>query len=121
MTAVAVLPEAQGALALTGGQDTALLLSSIPALSAGAADNGASAAAQPLVAYRCGTPPVPRMQQEGALPESLRAEKCTWCALGVHFSRHEACEVTIVCMSHKEESVALLCKARGYDIGVGSQ
>ena len=52
VTAVAVLPEAQGALALTGGQDTTLLLSSIPVLSAGTADNGASAAAQPLVAYR---------------------------------------------------------------------
>ena len=52
MTAVAALPEPQGALAVTGGQDTAVLLCSVPALSAGSGDT-APAALQPLVAYRC--------------------------------------------------------------------
>ena len=51
VTAVAALPEAQGALAVTGGQDAAVLLCSVPALSAGL-DISAPAAAQPLVAYR---------------------------------------------------------------------
>lgn len=52
VTAVAALPEAQGALAVTGGQDAAVLLCSVPALTA-LTDESASAAAQPLVAYRC--------------------------------------------------------------------
>ena len=37
---------------MTGGQDTAVLLCSVPALSAGLGDT-APAAVQPLVAYRC--------------------------------------------------------------------
>ena len=63
VTAVAALPEAQGALALTGGQDAVLQLSSFSALAAGNADNGASAAAQPLVAYRCAPLLSPSAQQ----------------------------------------------------------
>lgn len=51
VTAVAALPAAQGPLALTGGQDAAVLLCSVPALAAGPDDSGA-AEAQPLVAYR---------------------------------------------------------------------
>lgn len=73
--ALAALPSAQGALALSGGQDAALLLSSVPALSAGAADNGASAAAQPLVAYRCGTPVGP--------PPQHAQDPLVYCVLGV--------------------------------------
>ena len=52
VTAVAALPEAQGALAVTGGQDAAVLLCSVPALSASLDTPQPAAAAQPLVAYR---------------------------------------------------------------------
>ena len=51
VTAAAALPEAQGPLALTGGQDATILLSSVAALAAEPDDAGA-AEAQPLVAYR---------------------------------------------------------------------
>ena len=51
VTAAAALPEAQGPLALTGGQDAAVLLSSVPALAAKPDESG-TAEAQPLVAYR---------------------------------------------------------------------
>jgi hypothetical protein len=52
VTAVAALPEPQGPLAMTGGQDTVVLLCSVPALSAGPGYT-APAAVQPMVAYRC--------------------------------------------------------------------
>ena len=51
VTAAAALPEAQGPLALTGGQDATVLLCSVHALAAEPDDLGA-AEAQPLVAYR---------------------------------------------------------------------
>ncbi len=48
--ALAVLPEEQGALALTGGQDHTVLLCRVPALDSGAA---AAEPARPMAVYRC--------------------------------------------------------------------
>ncbi|CAK0736467.1 hypothetical protein CVIRNUC_000750 [Coccomyxa viridis] len=68
VTAAAALPEAQGPLALTGGQDATVLLSSVPALAA-EPDNAGAAEAQPLVAYREHTDAVTgiAVSPEGAL------------------------------------------------------